>query len=137
MNKQIITLVVCVAALVVVAGYAAHSFVLAGDCQKPSGNLKACAEIINGVSDCYSTAWNEATCKGKAMYTTPVNVPIGTTESDSGTTSTTMIDCVKRFDCSWTPTGSRGICGGEPEWDDIPYDKASKIIVGPNPCPNE
>jgi hypothetical protein len=133
MKKQVVIFVVGIVTLIV--GYVVHSFTLAEECQKPNSNTIGCADPTNEVSAC--TAEQGEQCEGKALYTEPVQKPDGTTKSDSGTTSTTRIDCIKQYNCHWTPPFEDvpGECSGEPDWDIIAYDKTQKIIVGENICP--
>ncbi len=106
-------------------------------CYRPSGHQKPCSNRPNMVSSCGTGfQWTETVCKSKRMYTTPVPVPDGKVESDSGSTYTDKIKCVKEYGCQWHV--SQAFCYDEVDWDTVPFSMEDKIVDNPKvTCPVE
>jgi hypothetical protein len=133
MKKQVAFIVVGV--VVFVAGYAVHNSVsAAGDCQKPSGNTKACYKPDNAVkcptlvkSECgLSQDWGE-------WKTYEIEkIPIGATEANSGLTTEEQVDCWRYSRCKWDDEKEE--CVKNADW--TPWVLEWKTVVDPDGiCP--
>jgi len=132
MNKQIIALVVGIVVLVV--AYVAHSFVLANDCQKPSGNTKLCYDPDDRVGTCEGISWTFcAVVKTSFLY--EINkFPDGTTSSNSGLTTEEGADCWRWMGCVWKGASNNGHCEASGTWS--PWKQKNKIVKDPDGvCP--
>ena len=98
MSKQIVILVVGV--VVLVAAYAAHSFSLA-ECQKPSGNTRACLDPDDRVASCEGASKYECDTEKEIKLYEINQFPDGTESAQAGRTKTESTNCWRWRGCRW------------------------------------
>jgi hypothetical protein len=106
MKKQIVVVGVCIVALILVVGYAAHGIAQSRNCQKPNGNEKACYAPASN-TPCFMKM-SATSCSGTEYIV--ANFPDGVEMSASGRTKEISAFCYQSIPCEWN--AKREVCAG-------------------------